>query len=101
MPIPLVLVLATVRSVAVVAPLLLVLARTRAYTPVRLAVAAAAGVAALGWAAQRALGWGNPVEPWVERAAADALWLVVGLAALAGSAAVWERWHRLRARPSA
>ena len=82
--------------VAVVAPLLLLLARTRIYTPIRLVVASASGIAALAWAAQRALGWSNPVEPWVEQAAADAVWLVAGLAAIAAVAAEWER----RRRPS-
>ena len=82
--------------VAVVAPLLLVLARTRAYTPVRLVVAAGAGVAATAWALQRSFGWANPVDPYVEQAAADAVWLVVGLALIAGASALWERARHRR-----
>ena len=77
--------------VAVAAPLLFTLARTPAYTPVRLVGAMLAGVAASAWAAERALGWENPLTPWVEGAARDAVWLVVGLAAVALAAAAWER----------
>ncbi|MBV9852575.1 MAG: HupE/UreJ family protein [Armatimonadetes bacterium] len=63
-------------------PWLILLARTRLYPPLRVAGACLTGVAALGWMAERALGWNNPVGVWVDRAAAHALVIVAGLALL-------------------
>ena len=82
--------------VAVVAPVLFLLARTALYAPVRIVGATVAGVAALAWAAERALGWANPVASWVEGIAHDAVWLVVGLAVLALAASAWERLQARR-----
>jgi len=84
-------------AVAVTVPWLLVLARTPAYRAVRIAGAAFAGVAALGWVGERALGTANPVGPWVERAADHGPLLVALLAALACGAAVWCRRHDMPA----
>ena len=64
-------------------PWLVLLARTRAYAPFRIAGAALTGVAAAAWFAERAAGWVNPVAPLVERLASHALWLLAGLVVLA------------------
>jgi hypothetical protein len=48
--------------VAVVTPWLLLLARSGAYTPLRLGGAALAGAAAIGWIGQRALHLANPLD---------------------------------------
>lgn len=69
--------------VALLAPWLLLLARTGGYAVVRVGVAGFAGVAAIGWALQRALGWRNPVEGLVAGAAHHAVGIVVVLALLA------------------
>ncbi len=63
-------------------PWLLLLARTPVYPPFRVVGACLAGMAAAAWFLERSLGWGNPVVPLVERAAAHALWIVAGLAIL-------------------
>ena len=73
-------------------PWLLLLARTPAYPPFRIVAACLTGVAALGWMAERALGWDNPVAPLVEQAAAHALWLVAGLAVLSVTASLAHNW---------
>jgi HupE / UreJ protein len=74
-----------IQLVVVVAtvPWLLVLARTPAYSVVRVTGALAAGVAALGWIGERAFGTANPVRPLVEGAANHGPLLVTALAALA------------------
>ncbi len=77
--------------IGVTMPWLLLLARTRAYPSFRIIAASITGIAALGWMAERALGWNNPVAPLVEIAATHALWLVVGLAALSVIMALCER----------
>ena len=77
--------------VGLTVPWLILLARTPVYTPFRLASGVGAGVAALGWMCERALGWKNPVGTFVDQVAAHALWIVVGLAALSVGAALWDR----------
>lgn len=52
--------------VAMVVPALLMLGRTPAYAAVRLTGALFAGVAAIAWMGERALGWTNSVAPWVD-----------------------------------
>ena len=69
--------------ILVAMPWLVLLARTRVYPAFRVAGAAITGVAAASWFFERALGWANPVGPWVERAAAHAPWIVGGLALFA------------------
>jgi len=64
-------------------PWLLSLARTRVYAPLRVSAAAAAGVAALGWIGERALGITNPVGPLVDAAARHGPMLIAALAATA------------------
>ncbi len=63
-------------------PCLVLLARSSIYRPLRLALAALTGVAAVAWFADRAFGWANPIVPLVENAAAHALWLLAGLVVL-------------------
>ncbi len=77
--------------VGLTVPWLILLARTPAYTPFRLVSGVGAGVAALGWMCERALGWKNPIGTVVDQAAAHALWIVVGLAALSVGSAFWDR----------
>ena len=68
-------------------PWLVLLARSHAYGPLRIAGATLTGIAAAAWFAERALGWGNPVAPLVEAVASHALWLLAGLAVLTVAAA--------------
>jgi hypothetical protein len=60
-------------------PWLVLLARSRAYGPLRIAGAALTGIAAATWFAERAFGWANPIGPVVETVASHALWLLAGL----------------------
>ena len=71
-------------------PWLVLLARSRAYGPFRVAGAAVTGVAAAAWLAERALGWTNPIAPLVDAVASHAVWLLAGLAALAVVASSYE-----------
>lgn len=80
--------------IGVTMPWLLLLAKTRAYPPFRAIGASVTGIAALGWMAERALGWNNPVGVWVERAAAHAVWIVAGLAALSVAMTLLEGRRR-------
>jgi hypothetical protein len=64
-------------------PWLVLLARSRAHGPFRVAGAAVTGLAAAAWLAERALGWVNPIAPFVDIVASHAIWLLAGLAALA------------------
>ncbi|HEV7836725.1 MAG TPA: HupE/UreJ family protein [Gemmatimonadaceae bacterium] len=73
-------------------PWLLSLARTPWYRAVRVTGAVAAGVAAIGWVGERALGLGNPVGLVVASAAAHAPILLVALALLAVVATVRSRF---------
>jgi hypothetical protein len=63
-------------------PCLVVLARTRAYAPFRIAGAVLTGIASASWFAERAFGWSNPINPLVEGIASHALWLLAGLVVL-------------------
>ncbi|MGP0067417.1 MAG: HupE/UreJ family protein [Isosphaeraceae bacterium] len=67
-------------------PGLVLLARSRAYGPFRIAGAALTGIAAAAWFFERALGWANPVAPLVESVASHALWLLAGLLVLTAAA---------------
>ncbi len=89
-------------------PWLVLLARSSVYGPFRIAGASLTGIAAVGWFAERAFGWANPIAPLVDGTASHALWLLAGLVVLAVSATVAEnemnprrQGPRLaRARPS-
>ncbi|MEK7953850.1 HupE/UreJ family protein [Luteolibacter soli] len=63
------------------APWLVLLSRTKAYAVIRIGGAIFAGVAALGWIAERGLGWPNPIEHAVTALAAHGWWIVAILAA--------------------
>ena len=67
--------------IAVALPLLLWLAPTRAYAPVRRAGAAFAAACAAGWVAQRAFGLANPLAPLVDALAPPPSWFVAAVAA--------------------
>lgn len=82
-------------------PWLLLLARTPVYPPFRVVGACLTGVAAASWFLERALGWSNPVAPLVERAAAHALWIVAGLAALSLLASLARTRGRAQHLPAA
>jgi hypothetical protein len=69
--------------VAVTVPWLFALARTPAHGWLRLGGAVVAGVAALGWIGERALGLANPFGPIVEAAAQHGRLIVAALALLA------------------
>lgn len=71
-------------------PWLVLLARSRAYGPFRIAGAALTGIAASAWFAERAFGWANPIVPIVEGVAAHGPWLFVGLIILTLAAIVAE-----------
>jgi hypothetical protein len=77
--------------VALTVPWLVLLSRSVAYAPIRIAGATFAAAAALGWIAERALGWPNPLNTVVATLAAHALWLVAGLAVLTLLARIWPR----------
>ncbi len=79
----------TMQMIVVVAtmPSLVLLSRTRIYGGVRVCGAALAGVAALGWIAERTLGLRSGVDGVVGLAAGRALWIAVALLAL--SVVVW------------
>jgi hydrogenase/urease accessory protein HupE len=76
--------------VAAVIPWLILLARTRFYSPVRVEGAVFAAVAASGWIAQRAFNCPNPFDPLVNFLAAHPLCILTALAATALSATAWE-----------
>ena len=63
-------------------PCLVLLARSRAYGPFRVARAAFTAIAAAAWLGERAFGRPNPVVPLVEGLASRAPWLLAGLVAL-------------------
>ena len=71
-------------------PWLVLLARSRVYGPLRITGAALTGIAAAAWFAERAFGWGNPVNPLVESVASHGIWLLVGLVVVAVTATVAE-----------
>ncbi len=69
--------------VLVTMPWLILLAGTPVYPKFRVAGAIVTGIAAASWFFERALGWPNPIGPWVERAAGYAPWIVAALALFA------------------
>ena len=69
--------------VVVTVPWLFALARTRVHGWLRVSGAVGAGVAALGWIGERALGLANPFGPIVEAAAQRGPFVVAALALLA------------------
>lgn len=69
-------------------PWLLLVSRSVAYPPLRNAVAAFAGLAALGWIAERAFGWKTPIPALVDAVAARPEWVVAGLVLTAALATV-------------
>jgi hypothetical protein len=71
-------------------PCLIVLARSRIYGPVRVAGAVLTGIASFAWFAERALGWGNLVGPFVEGVASHAFGLLAGLVVLTCAATAAE-----------
>ena len=77
--------------IALTMPWLILLARTPFYTPLRVVGASLAGVAALGWLAERVLSRGNAVTSLVEAATGGALWIGISLALLALVATLWQR----------
>ncbi|WFA17409.1 HupE/UreJ family protein [Paenibacillus mucilaginosus] len=79
--------------IAITVPWLILLSLTRAYHPVRTAGAVFAGIAALGWMAERALGTSNKAAALADAAGGHALWLVAALACIAvmGFTGSWFR----------
>jgi hypothetical protein len=71
-------------------PGLVLLARSRAYGPFRIAGAALTGIAAAAWFGERAFGYTNPIVTLVEDVASHALWLLAGLVILAVAATIAE-----------
>lgn len=80
--------------VALTIPWLILLARTRCYTPVRVGGAIFGALAALGWIAERSLAVPNPFAPVVDALAGHPWMLVGALAALALLATGWETWRK-------
>jgi hypothetical protein len=79
--------------IAAILPLLLWLATTRHYALVRTAGAAFAAACALGWVAQRAFAWPNPLTPVVDALAPPPAWLAASVA-LASAACMFRAWSR-------
>jgi hypothetical protein len=75
-------------------PWLVLLARTRIYTPFRIIGAVLTAVAALAWFAERAFGRLNPVASLVEGVASHALGLLAGLIVLSVAAILLENGFR-------
>jgi hypothetical protein len=76
--------------ILVAMPWLVLLARSRAYGPFRIAGAALTGIATTAWFGERAFGWNNPVAPLVEGIASRALWVLAGVVVLTVAATVAE-----------
>ena len=76
--------------IAATFPWLLLLARTRLYSPLRVGGAVFAGVAALGWIAERALHLSNPVDGVVRAIAGHPLLLLFSFALAAVAARVGD-----------
>jgi hypothetical protein len=60
-------------------PSLILLSRTRAYSPVRMVGAIFAGLAALGWMSDRVFGAHSPVDGVVDSVAHHSVWIAVAL----------------------
>lgn len=84
--------------VAITVPWLLLLGRTRYYTPFRLGGAVITGFAAVAWLLERVLGKPNTGVILVEALARHAVWLLLALAA--GSLLATWRTHRAALTPS-
>lgn len=78
--------------VAATMPSLLLLSRTRAYSAVRTAAALFAGVASLGWIAERLFNLPNSIDTLVENVAHQAIWIAYAL--LVSGVASWCLRHR-------
>lgn len=76
--------------VAVTIPWLILLARTRFYSPVRIGGAVFGALASLGWIIERGLAIRNPVEPLVNALAQHPVILITSLATIASVATVWQ-----------
>jgi HupE / UreJ protein len=79
--------------IAVTMPWLILLARTPAYTPVRVVGALAALLAALGWLGER-LGYTNPLGTLANNLGPYSPWVIVGLAGLALIVFLQQRYLR-------
>ncbi len=66
--------------IAATMPWSILLSRTRFYPVFRVIGASLTGVAAASWFFERAMGWANPIGPWVEKAASKAVWVLVSIA---------------------
>jgi hypothetical protein len=86
--------------VLITVPWLVMLGRARVYAGLRVAGAVFGGLAAIGWTAECAVEWPNPLNAVVEALAARALWWVTGLALLAILTAGWTRLRRARGGPT-
>jgi hypothetical protein len=86
-------------AIALVFPWLLILAKTPAYSFVRWGGGVFAGLAALGWIAERAFRARNPMNAAVNGLGSHALLLVAILAGLALSTTGWSRVVSRRPRP--
>ena len=87
--------------VAATVPWLLLLSRTPVYTPLRIAGACFGAAAAIGWMAERALNWPNPVGSMVDTVAHRAVWVAAMLACLSLLVTTWQRARRMSAtRPA-
>lgn len=79
--------------VLMIVPWLILLSRTRFYSPVRLTGAVFAGVAAIAWIGERALSLPNPLEHSIEAITLHPYWLPATLCGLALTATWWEGWR--------
>ena len=86
--------------VAVTVPWLVLLSPTPVYTPVRVAGACFGAAAAIGWMAERALNWPNPVGLMVDAVAHRAVWVAAMLACLSLLVTAWQRAGRISATPA-
>ena len=91
--------LVQVLIIALTLPWLLLLARTPLYPPVRVAGAAAAALAALGWFGER-VGLSNPLGAAANALSPYAPWLLAGLAGLAVAAWLVQRLRRSPSLPT-
>ena len=80
--------------VAFTIPWLILLARTPFYPAVRVGGAVFAGLASLGWIAERGLEIPNPLEPVVAWLAHHPAMLVAALAVVALLATGWREWKK-------
>ncbi len=81
---------------AVAAPLLVVLSRTRAYPPIRNALAAFAAVAAVAWIVERLLETPNPVAAAIDAGLTHWPWAALILAATTAAAVLADRGRAVR-----